>query len=265
MRHWPYPRVAAHRGGGTLAPENTMAAMRCGFDHGFRAVEFDVMLAQDGVPVVLHDHRLGRTVPGTAEVATLTWSQLTAMDAGSWFGAAYCDETVPMFEQVFRFCSERHIWMNIEIKPSPGTEHQTGHIVAGLAQQWVSAYDENVSLDSPLHSSLFLLPLLSSFSFDALIAAQTAAPDLPRGWLVDQVPADWLARLQSIDAMALHVNQKNLTQALVEQIKTAGFNVFCYTVNDVARAAELFGWGVDALCTDRLDLIAPGFGCDYVS
>ena len=52
---WPFPKIIAHRGGGTLAPENTLAAMRCGLSHGFRAVEFDVMLSGDGVPVLMHD------------------------------------------------------------------------------------------------------------------------------------------------------------------------------------------------------------------
>jgi glycerophosphoryl diester phosphodiesterase len=54
----------AHRGGGTLAPENTLAAVKEGARLGFRAIEFDVMLARDGIPVVLHDPYLGRTVPG---------------------------------------------------------------------------------------------------------------------------------------------------------------------------------------------------------
>ena len=52
---WSYPRILAHRGGGALAPENTLAAVRRGMEAGFRAIEFDVMLARDGVPVVLLD------------------------------------------------------------------------------------------------------------------------------------------------------------------------------------------------------------------
>jgi len=52
---WPYPKVIAHRGGGTLSPENTLAAMQCGLDYGFAAVEFDVMLSKDGIPVLMHD------------------------------------------------------------------------------------------------------------------------------------------------------------------------------------------------------------------
>src|SRR3954465_6157212 len=79
---WPYPTIIAHRGGGTLAPENTLAAMRCGLARGFHAVEFDVMLSQDGVPVVVHDPVLGRTVAGSGNVADHTARQLAAMDAG---------------------------------------------------------------------------------------------------------------------------------------------------------------------------------------
>ena len=42
-------------------------------------------------------------------------------------------------------------------------------------------------------------------------------------------------------------------------VKAAGFGLFCYTVNTPERARTLFGWGVDGLCTDRIDLIGPAF------
>ena len=50
MKPWPYPRWIAHRGAGTLAPENTLAAFREGARHGYRAFECDVKLSSDGVP-----------------------------------------------------------------------------------------------------------------------------------------------------------------------------------------------------------------------
>src|SRR5690606_22136603 len=61
---WAYPRLVAHRGGGTLAPENTLAGMRLAHGYGYRAVEFDVMLSVDEVPVLMHDPAFGRTLPG---------------------------------------------------------------------------------------------------------------------------------------------------------------------------------------------------------
>ena len=82
---WAYPKVVAHRGGGRLAPENTLAAMQCGLDYGFRAVEFDVMLSKDAVPVLMHDPEFGRTVAGSGSGSNTLAQTLTEMDAGSWF------------------------------------------------------------------------------------------------------------------------------------------------------------------------------------
>ena len=64
VKPWPHPRIIAHRGGGALAPENTLAGLRRARSLGFSAVEFDVMLAGDGVPVLMHDETLERTTDG---------------------------------------------------------------------------------------------------------------------------------------------------------------------------------------------------------
>lgn len=249
---WTFPKIVAHRGGGKLAPENTLAAMRCGLDRGFHAVEFDVMLSADGVPIVMHDPDLGRTVAGRGRISDCTASQLAAMDAGSWFGAEFAGEPVPTFEQVFKFCVQNRIWMNVEIKPAPGFDEATGRVVAESTQAWCKAQ----GIDG---ADGYAMPLLSSFSFEAMQAAQAAAPSLPRGFLVDVIPADWPARLDQLGAIALHTNQKNLSRDMAASVKRAGFGLFCYTVNDVVRAREILSWGVDAFCTDRIDLIGPDF------
>ena len=54
---WPYPRLAAHRGAGKLAPENTLAAFRVGYAHGYRMAELDAKLSADGVAFLLHEGR----------------------------------------------------------------------------------------------------------------------------------------------------------------------------------------------------------------
>jgi glycerophosphoryl diester phosphodiesterase len=252
---WPYPKLVAHRGAGRLAPENTLAAIHCGLAHGFRAVEFDVMLAGDGIPVLMHDPVLGRTVAGIGNVADYSARELATMDAGSWFGARFAGEPVPSYESVAAFCKTKHIWMNVEIKPAPGADTSTGRAVAELtARMFASEIAAHAA-----GGSIATLPLLSSFSLEALLAAQAAAPAVPRAVLVDAIQPDWRARLEASTAVALHVNHRRLSAAQANAIKQAGYGLFCYTVNDPERARKLLSWGVDAFCTDRIDLMGPDF------
>jgi glycerophosphoryl diester phosphodiesterase len=248
---WPYPRILAHRGGGTLAPENTVAGLRRGMDAGFRAIEFDVMLARGGVPVVLHDPELGRTVAGTGSVADIDALDLAARDAGSWFAPEFAGEPVPLFVEFAQYCKAHGVWMNIEIKPVPGHEAATGATVARLTAALFA--------DELAAGSIARVPLLSSFSEVALEAARRTAPALRRGWLTASLPRDWERRARALDAVAIHTNHVRLTANAAAAVKAAGFGLFCYTVNAPARARELFGWGVDGLCTDRIDLIGPDF------
>jgi glycerophosphoryl diester phosphodiesterase len=244
---WPYARVVAHRGGGTLAPENTLAAVREGMRRGFRAIEFDVMLARDGVPVVVHDPYLGRTIAGSGSIADYDGAELAAMDAGSWFGKQYADECVPFFVEFAQYCQAHGVWMNIEIKPVPGHDARTGATVARIA----AAMFADV-LGTPA------APLLSSFSMDALAAARDAAPGLARACLFDALPHDWRAEARAVQACAIHLDHKRLAEAQARAIKEAGFGLLCYTVNTPDRARTLWSWGVDSVCTDRLDLIGAG-------
>jgi glycerophosphoryl diester phosphodiesterase len=246
---WPYPIRVAHRGGGTLAPENTIAGLRCGLQYGYHAVEFDVMLAKDGVGVVIHDPEFGRTVAGSGKVADYPSAALMHMDAGSWFGPQFMGEPIPLFTQFIDFCQANAIWMNVEIKPAAGFEAETGRVVAEVVQ---ARFADQISAKDWAH-----VPLLSSFSPVALAAAKAAAPDVPRGMLVDVVPADWQARAVELGAVAVHTNHKHLTAEMAGAIREAGFGLFCYTVNDPARAEEILGWGVNGFCSDRIDLIAP--------
>jgi glycerophosphoryl diester phosphodiesterase len=252
---WPYPRIVAHRGGGKLAPENTLAAMRCGLAHGFHAVEFDVMLSKDGVPIVMHDPHLGRTVVGSGSIADYTAQELTAMDAGAWFSAQFAGERVPRYEDVVAFCKANGIWMNVEIKPVPGFERDTGEVVAVLTRRLYASEIAAVKAGASAAS----LPLFSSFSFDAVAAARDVAPNIPRGLLMDVIATDWHAQLDALGAVALHTNHKNLSPEQARAVKQTGFGLFCYTVNDAERAREIFAWGVDGFCTDRIDLIGPAF------
>lgn len=256
-RPWPYARVLAHRGGGTLAPENTIAAIRVGIEHGFRAIEFDAMLPRNDVPILMHDPTLGRTARGSGAVTDFSAAQLTRLDAGRWHSPRFAGEPVPTLEEALVFCRREGVWCNVEIKPAPGREVETGRVVAEVVAR---VYADLVRPGGAQQAGVApAVPLLSSFSTEALEAARAAVPDLPRGWLIDRVPADWPARFAALGAVAVHTDHRHLRAAMAGKIKAAGAWLFCYTVNRPARASELLGWGVDALCTDRLDLIGADF------
>ncbi|KVX18768.1 glycerophosphoryl diester phosphodiesterase [Burkholderia ubonensis] len=239
---WPYPRVVAHRGGGTLAPENTLAALDEGARRGHEMVEFDAKLSADDVTFLLHDDTVDRTSDGHGPAARMRYAELAALDAGAWFDARFAGERMPTFEAAAARCVALGLMANVEIKPCPGRERETGRRVAADA----AAYWRDAAVP----------PLLSSFSFDALQQARETAPELPRGMLYEAVPDDWYAQVvDALGCVSLHADHMRLDEPLVRAIKAAGLRILVYTVNDPERARELVRWGVDAVCTDRIDLI----------
>jgi glycerophosphoryl diester phosphodiesterase len=242
---WPYPRIFAHRGGGSLAPENTLSAIRLGQSLGFKGHEFDVKLSKDGVAILLHDDTVERTTTGAGRAADLTWSELLNLDAGGWHSPLFRGERVPSFEEVAQQLRSKGTHANVEIKPSPGHERETGEKVSQQAQV--------------LWSDAEVAPLLSSFSFEALMAAKQAAPDLPRGWLVKQfAEADW-ERLAALEAASLHTDHTKFDLARLAGLHGKGYRVMLYTVNDPEVAKRLLAAGVDGLFTDNLKEFATRF------
>jgi len=240
---WPYPRWIAHRGAGKLAPENTLAAFRLGAAHGYRMFECDVKLSTDGVPFLMHDSTLERTTTGHGTGGNLPWNDLSRLDAGSWHSRAFAGEPLASFENAARYCIRNSYFLNIEIKPTPGTERHTGELVAQHARRlWA---DQSVP------------PLLTSFNTDALHGARHAAPELPRGLLLDTLPDGWLQTALALGCVAIVCNQALWDAGTVAQAKDAGLRTLSYTVNDERAAERLMALGTDGIITDRIDLFSP--------
>ncbi|HLX23682.1 MAG TPA: glycerophosphodiester phosphodiesterase [Usitatibacter sp.] len=242
---WPYPSIFAHRGGGKLAPENTLASIALGQSLGFRAHEFDVKLSKDKVSLLLHDTTLERTTNGKGRAADLTFAELEKLDAGEWHSEAFIGERLPSFERAARLLRSKDTMANVEIKPTPGFERDTGLQVAAEAEKfWKGAATQ---------------PIVSSFSFEALMAAKESAPSLRRGWLADEIKEeDWL-RLKALGAVSMHTNHKKIRAEDVARLKGEGYRVMVYTVNEVETAERLFDLGIDGLFTDNLREFAARF------
>jgi glycerophosphoryl diester phosphodiesterase len=240
---WPYPLWIAHRGAGKLAPENTLAAFRLGARYGYRAFECDVKLSADGVPFLLHDDTLDRTTSVSGDAAAHTWAALSQVDAGGWHSRTYAGEPPACLDAIAAFCLRNRYALNIEIKPSPGHERETGDAVANAAAR--------------LWAGQQVLPLLSSFKPESLDSAMTAAAALPRALLLDMLWDGWFERAQALGCVAVVANQKLFDRAMVERLHGAGLRAMAYTVNDEHAANALLGIGLDGLITDAVDRFAP--------
>lgn len=238
------PRVIAHRGASAAAPENTLAAFRRAREEGATWIECDVKLTADGRPVIFHDDTLDRTTDGSGPMVDAPLDVVGALDAGGWFSPDFRGEPVPTLEETLDLLADLGMGANLEIKPCPGRERETAAVTAAAVQPYLDRV--------PV--------LLSSFADDSLAAAREAAPDVPRGLLVEAVPADWQARAAALECVALHVDAVPLTAEQVAAMRAAGYKVVVWTVNGESEARRLVEWGVDAVITDAPQRIGAAIG-----
>lgn len=224
-----YPRIIAHRCGGVLARENTLAGLVAAARQGCRAVEFDVMLTADGVPILMHDETLDRTTNCTGRVADMTYA---AIHAG--------DERVPTLAAAIEECRRFDLWVNIELKPAAGYEEETGRIVG----TWLATHWDGKGV-------------VSSFSEKSALAARHLLPDAPFALLCEALPDDWLAQIDRLDACAVHLAADCLNADSVRELNAAAIAWAAYTVNARAAADELMALGAAAVITDRPDFWQP--------
>lgn len=242
MKHGvDFPRWVAHRGGGTLAPENTLTGIRLAAHMGFRAVEFDVMLSADGSPYLLHDETLERTTNGRGRMSETSDAVLAQLDAGD-------GEPLPTLSQALALCAELGLAANVEIKAASGFDLPTAAAVVAELQRCQS-------FDTPPI-------LLSSFSLLALRYVQSMAPALPRAVLFESLPEDWLTLVQNLGAVGVHCDADAVAKKQVQEAVDRNIPLRCYTVNDPEQAKTLLVWGVSGLFTDRLDLFAEQAGAE---
>lgn len=265
---FPLPRVWAHRGARSAAPENTMAAARAALAQGAYGWELDVHLTLDGQVVVTHDHGLRRVTdiaarPGMPPrrhhvVNRLTLARIRSLDAGSWFArrdpfgtvaageigadtlASFAGEPVPTLAEALAWTRESGLSVNVEIKDTLGGDDD------GLARAVVSLV-RAANLDGRV--------LVSSFRRKSLELFRRLCPEVPVGLLLDEKAMaastdDIVRNLADLGAAALHPSLKGLFAGRIAQVRRAGFAVNVYTVNRAEDVQWLAREGADGIITD---------------
>ncbi|HTM63212.1 MAG TPA: glycerophosphoryl diester phosphodiesterase [Gammaproteobacteria bacterium] len=236
------PPVIAHRGASAYAPENTMSSFVKAVQLGIHWVEFDVMLAKCGTPVIIHDETLDRTTSGSGNVIDYPYSYLYTLDAGGWFAPEFSGERIPSLEQMAQFMTNTGLCANVEIKPHPGQEDET--VIAALKIMRNYFPDDSEKI------------IYSSFSIASLRCLRLSAPQCRLGFLMHEWIPEWRKIVYDLNCETVNVNHEILTPERVSEIKQSGKMLLSYTVDDPQRAAELMSWGVDVVFSNVPDQIA---------
>jgi glycerophosphoryl diester phosphodiesterase len=241
-------RIVGHRGASGRAPENTVTAIRLGWQLGADAIEFDVRLTADGYPVLLHDATLDRTTSGAGPLSERTLAEVTSLDAGAWFDPVFAGERVPSLAEALAAVREASTlsWM-IELKSLDGpAEPFVERVLAEIAASGAAPMVRLISFDEEL-----------------LAAARERAPEIPRGMISGDDPARLLAAAERLDCVAVHAGRRILTAELVAAAHGAGRRVNAWTLNEPSWIRDAVELGVDEITTDLPDtarsiLAGPG-------
>lgn len=240
--------VIAHRGASRRRPENTLAAFDEALRVGCDAIELDVQLSRDGVPVVFHDKTLSRAGAGRKRVAQLDLPELRRLDVGGRFDAAYRGAHIPTLEEVLcRYGGRTRLL--VEIKTREGVRGRERHLeLARAVAARVRASDARRDLS------------VLSFDVNVLDEISRVAPELPRVLNVRPLPAlarGLRGRLASLAALAVDV--RSLTLSYAAQVREAGCPLFVFTCNTPRRVDQALKAGANGIISDR-----PGWLAGYL-
>ena len=237
MRHAffesPRPLVFAHRGGSALAPENTIAAFDHGLALGADGLELDVHLSRDGVVVVHHDRLLDRTTALRGPIAERSAEELRRAE-------------VPALAEVLARYRDQRIIVELKLNS------------AALAAATIDVIRRAAAVERVCLGSFGLRVLRAARVIEPAIATSGAREEvrwaLYRSWV--HWPVSRVA-YNGYQIPELSGATRVVSRRFVDDAHEAGLGVQVWTVDTEAAARRLLGWGVDALITDRPDVIVP--------
>lgn len=225
--------IVGHRGAAGLAPENTLLSFRTAFELGCPMVELDVHRVankgQEDSLAVIHDERVDRTTDGHGLVSEFDFAGLRSLRCEK-------DQLIPTLNEVLTLLiaqGDAPAAVNIELK---------GPHTAALVAKTLLQFPDTAAI-------------ISSFSWGELNAFRQYDTTTPVALLVHRWNDEVITKASSLNATAIHLADRIVTNERVDMITRAGMPSGVYTVNEVARAQALQKMGVAAVFTDRPDLL----------
>lgn len=245
--------IVGHRGAAGIAPENTLASFQKALDLGVTAIELDVHLSQDDELVVLHDPTLDRTTDGSGAVRNMPLAELKKLNASAKYKGQgiYAIQCIPTLQEVYDLVGKR-AQVYIEIKLA--TDNQR---YPGIEQKVIEVVRKNNAVNSTR---------VSSFDFATVRQIQTLEPPIGREAIISTAylrniglqgkgPVEIAADVAAQGARAVGVEKTYLSPALMSALKQAGLAVGVWTVDDPNDLWKFLDLQVDAVTTNRPDLM----------
>jgi glycerophosphoryl diester phosphodiesterase len=238
--------VVGHRGAAGLAPENTIPAIEVGIRHGVHAIEVDVHRTRDGRLVVMHDTSVERTTNGTGEIRELRWDEMRRLDAGGHFSPSYAGVSAPTLSEVIDRVLGAGCELVVEVK-DPAHYPGIARDLADLLAKKTSGIADDV--------------IVISFDLQWLRHFHEIAPEVSLGQL-----HLWGGRWPKVPGTVVvdvYWRSVILDPTLVWRSSRRGYRCWAWTVNRPWAAQLLWMLGVEAVTTDRPDLVRvadPGTG-----
>ncbi|MEJ6401188.1 glycerophosphodiester phosphodiesterase [Nicoliella lavandulae] len=213
--------VFAHRGIPVKEPENSLSGFKYCLEHGAEALEFDVHLTKDSVPVVMHDEKIDRTTNGSGLINSYTYDELKQFQLSN-------GESIPTLDQFIELVSGKDIWLNLEFKTNK--IHYAG--IEKLVLQKMQAAD----LVHPV--------IYSSFNIDSIRIARMYDPDQDYNFLFEKKVADPVKLMKTEHLNGLHPGYYIDGLADHERI---------WTIDDAKEQQKLFQAGVLGIFTNDFE------------
>jgi glycerophosphoryl diester phosphodiesterase len=229
----PYVLVIGHAAAAGEAPANTLAGVRACLDCHAEAMEIDVQLSADGMPVLMHDDTVDRTTNLSGPVRELTLAQLQAADAGD-------GEPVPTLDQVLALVAGR-LTVMCELKATPDAPEQDQANVDAVvevirrhkAESWTA---------------------IQSFNADMVQRARATEPRISAAIITGPIEGEQVDRLlgglMKRDAQAISVEHHCIDRALIEKAKRRQVTVWTWTADEPGDWERVVSAGVDGIITN---------------
>ncbi|WP_026909355.1 glycerophosphodiester phosphodiesterase [Paucisalibacillus globulus] len=221
-------RGIGHRGYPVKYPENTMSSFQATIELGYTHMELDVHLSKDGVPVVMHDHRIDRMTDGTGEIRSYSFKELQEFKVKSV-------ERIPTLEQVLQLAKNRII-VSIELKDTK--------LYKGIEEKVLKVIEKVDMLEQ-----VYII----SFNHQSLANIRKISKKVKIGPLVSKLKRPHFRLINKLDAQYIAVKQDSLNEEDIKKCEEVGIQLVVWTVNSEDRMRFFKQFPSVLVTTDELE------------